>query len=141
MIIRDGSTVTLAYTVTDEEGAVVDPGAEPITYLHGDLEGLFPKLQADLAGKGLNDTVRTVLAPDDAFGPYDRSLVRMEHRARFDFDVGVGLQLEGVDDQGQPIIFVVTEVDGDRIVLDGNHPLAGLTLVFSCTVTAIQQAA
>ncbi|MGE5477611.1 MAG: FKBP-type peptidyl-prolyl cis-trans isomerase [Bacteroidales bacterium] len=140
MRIQNGSTVTLQYTVTDEDGELIDPGTEPMVYLHGDLDGLFPKLQDALAGKALNDTVTATLAAEDAFGPYDRSLVRMEHRARFGFDVEVGTQLESADDQGETMVFVVKEIEGDRVVLDANHPLAGLALVFTCTVVGIQPA-
>lgn len=140
MHIHNGSTVTLNYTVSSEDGELIDPGAEPMVYLHGDPDGLFPKLQAALHGKGLNDTVEATLSADDAFGPYDRSLVRFEHRGRFGFEVEVGTQLEGSDDQGQPLVFLVKEIDGDRVTLDANHPLAGLALVFTCTVTAIQPA-
>lgn len=141
MRIRNGSTVTLNYTVATDGGELIDPGAEPMVYLHGDQDGLFPKLQAALDGKGLNETVTVALEADDAFGPYDRSLVRMEHRARFDFGIEVGMQMEGADEQGAPIVFVVREIDGERITLDANHPLAGLTLVFTCTVAGIQPAA
>ena len=138
MRIQNGSTVTLNYTVTSEDGELIDPGTEPMVYLHGDLEGLFPKLQAALDGKGLNDTITTTLAAEDAFGPYDRSLVRMEHRARFGFDIDVGTSLEGSTDEGEPIVFIVREIEGDRVTLDANHPLAGLALVFTCTVSKIQ---
>lgn len=141
MRIQNGSTVTLSYTVTSEDGELIDPGAEPIVYLHGDQDGLFPKLQAALDGKALGETLTATLAAEDAFGPYDRSLVRVEHRARFGFDIEVGTQLEGANDQGEAIDFVVKEIDGDRVTLDANHPLAGLALVFTCTVAAIQPAA
>lgn len=137
MRIHNGSTVTLNYSVRDENGELIDPGAEPIIYVHGDQDGLFPKLQAALDGKELNETVTAVLEAADAFGPYDRSLVRQEHCGRFGFDVEVGTQLEGADDQGQTMVFVVREIEGDRVTLDANHPLAGLTLVFTCTVSAI----
>lgn len=140
MRIHTGSTVTLAYSVSSEDGELIDPGAEPMVYVHGDQDGLFPKLQAALDGKGLNETITTTLAAEDAFGPYDRSLVRMEHRARFGFDVQVGTALEGADDQGETTVFVVKEIDGDRVTLDANHPLAGLALVFTCTVVGIQPA-
>lgn len=140
MRIQNGSTVTLKYTVTTEDGELIDPGAEPMVYQHGDQDGLFPKLQAALAGKSLNETVTATLAAEDAFGPYDRSLVRMEHRARFDFDIQVGTQLESTNDQGETVVFVVKEIDGDRVTLDANHPLAGLALVFTCTVAAITPA-
>lgn len=138
MRIHNGSTVTLSYTVTSEEGEMIDPGAEPMMYVHGDQDGLFPKLQDVLAGKAVGETVTAVLAAEDAFGPYDRSLVRFEHRARFGFEVEVGTQLEGASDEGEPMVFVVKEIDGDRVTLDANHPLAGLALVFTCTVAAIQ---
>ncbi|HLO76846.1 MAG TPA: peptidylprolyl isomerase [Magnetospirillum sp.] len=140
MRIHNGCTVTLDYSVTSEDGELIDQGAEPLVYLHGDHDGLFPKLQAALDGKTLNDTVVAVLEAEDAFGPYDHSRVRIEHRARFDFDIAVGTQLEGSDDDGQSTVFVVKEIDGDRVTLDANHPLAGLTLVFTCTVAGIQPA-
>lgn len=138
MRIQNGSIVTLNYTVMSEDGELIDPGAEPIVYLHGDQDGLFPKLQAALDGKCLDETITASLQADDAFGPYDRSLVRMEHRARFGFELEVGTQLEGADEQGEPTVFVVKAIDGDRVTLDANHPLAGLTLVFTCTVAGIQ---
>ncbi len=138
MRIHNGCTVTLRYSVKDDTGELIDPGEEPMVYQHGDPSGLFPKLQAALDGAALNDTITATLEAADAFGPYDRSLVRMEHRASFDFDVEIGTQLEGADDKGEPLVFVVREIDGDRVTLDGNHPLAGLALVFTCTVTAIQ---
>lgn len=138
MRIQNGSTVTLNYSVASEDGELIDPGAEPMVYVHGDHEGLFPKLQAALEGKTLNDTVTATLSAEDAFGPYDRSLVRMEHRARFGFDIEIGTALEGQTDEGEPQVFVVREIDGDRVTLDANHPLAGLALVFTCTVSKIQ---
>lgn len=141
MRIQNGTTVTLNYTVTSEDGELIDPGAEPMVYRHGDPDGLFPKLQAALEGKELNETITATLQAEDAFGPYDRSLVRWEHRARFDFDIEVGTQLQGANDQGEPLVFVVKEIDGDRITLDANHPLAGLALVFTCTVAGLQPAA
>lgn len=138
MRIQNGSTVTLRYTVTDEDGELIDPGADPMVYVHGDQDGLFPKLQDVLAGKALDETVTATVEAADAFGPYDRSLVRIEHRARFGFDIEVGTQLESTTDQGEPTVFVVKEIEGDRVTLDANHPLAGLTLVFTCTVVGIQ---
>lgn len=141
MRIENGSTVTLKYTVRDEDGELIDPGAEPMVYVHGDQDGLFPKLQAALHGKAIDDTVTAVLAAEDAFGPYDRSLVRMEHRARFGFDLEVGAALEGSNDEGETMVFVVKEIVGDRVTLDANHPLAGLALVFTCTVAGIRPAA
>lgn len=141
MRIQNGSTITLKYTVMSEDGELIDPGAEPMVYVHGDQDGLFPKLQAALDGKRLNETVTATLQADDAFGPYDHSRVRMEHRARFDFDLEVGTQLQGADDDGEPTVFVVKQIDGDRVTLDANHPLAGLALVFTCTVVGIQPAA
>ena len=138
MRIQKGCTVTLKYSVTDEEGELIDPGAEPMVYLHGDLDGLFPKLQAALEGKGLNETVTATLHATEAFGPYDHNLVRMEHRARFDFEIEVGMSLEGQNNKKEPLVFVIREIQGDRVTLDANHPLAGLNLIFTCTPIDIQ---
>ncbi|MBE0620032.1 MAG: peptidylprolyl isomerase, partial [Burkholderiales bacterium] len=79
--------------------------------------------------------------PEDAFGEYDAELVRMAERAQFPPELEVGMQFEqegGVDDE--LLIFTVTDVADDQVVLDGNHPLAGVALHFSCTVVAVRAA-
>lgn len=145
MKVVNNSVVTLNYSVTDPDGVMVDDGKEPLVYLHGGYEDIFAKIEAALEGKSINDTVKVALQADEAFGEYDAELVQIEALANLPEEVEVGMELEGApaeesDEDEETIIYRVTEIDGDKATLDGNHPLAGLALIFSCTVAAIRPA-
>jgi FKBP-type peptidyl-prolyl cis-trans isomerase SlyD len=141
--IARNSVVTLEYHVTDPEGEVVDEGREPIIYLHGGYEDIFPKIEEALQGKTVGESVQVKLQPDEAFGEYDASLVQVEPRKDFPKELQVGMQFEGGPEDGEEddfVIYRVTEIAGDKVVLDGNHPLAGMALVFTCTVSGVRPA-
>jgi len=138
MHISTNTVVTLDYQVTDIDHEVVDPGEGPLVYLHG-ADGIFPKLEAELAGKTVGDAVKLELAPEDAFGEYDEALLQTVALENLPEGVQVGMTLEGTDENGRHIM-TVTQIDEGMAVLDGNHPLAGLTLVFSCTVSDVRAA-
>ena len=144
MQVAKNSVVTLKYTVTDPDGAVVDEGQEALVYLHGGHEDIFPKIEEALDGKGLNETVRVTLQPDEAFGEYDDELVQIEARDDLPEELEVGMELEGgpedAEDEDDVILYRVTEINNDKVTLDGNHPLAGQALIFVCTVTAVRPA-
>ena len=142
-IARD-TVVTLAYKVTDSDGQVVDPGTVPLDYLHGGYDGLFPRIEADLDGKAVGYSVTMRLQPAEAFGEYDADLIQIEARDAFPDDVEIGSLFEAVPEGGDEDdmrMFQVTDMADGKVVLDGNHPLAGMVLDFSCTVTAIRAAA
>jgi FKBP-type peptidyl-prolyl cis-trans isomerase SlyD len=139
MPVAENMVVTLDYKVTSPDGQLVDDGQTPITYLHGGKD-LFPNLQAGLDGKEIGDTVSVHLAAADAFGEYDDELVVVEERASFPAEIQPGMQFEGTVDGEVSRLFTITEVEAERVVLDGNHPLAGLDLVFSMTVSAVRAA-
>jgi len=81
------------------------------------------------------------LLPQDAFGEYDARLIRMEPRDQFPAEVATGMQFEGRgSESGQHLIYTVTDVTADQVVVDGNHPLAGQTLIFSCNVMEVRLA-
>jgi FKBP-type peptidyl-prolyl cis-trans isomerase SlyD len=126
------------YEVKDPQHEMVDPGERPLVYLHGS-SGIFPKLEAALDGKTVGDSVQVQLEPEDAFGEYDDELVTSELLQNLPEGVLVGMQLEGTGEHGTHIMSV-TEIEDGRAVLDGNHPLAGVTLVFSCTVSEVRAA-
>lgn len=142
MKITKNSVVTIDYSVVDAQGNVVDGGAQPISYLHGGYDGgLFPKIEAALEGRDVGYSVDVELAPEDAFGDYEEELVEVEARSVFPDDIGVGMQFErGEGDEAGSLLYVVTDIADDRVVLDANHPLAGLVLMFSCTVTGVRNA-
>jgi FKBP-type peptidyl-prolyl cis-trans isomerase SlyD len=143
MQILKNTVVTLDYSVSDPDGNVVDPGREPLIYLHGGHDDIFPKIEEALHEKVVGDTVEMKLQPDEAFGEYDEQLIQVEPRDSFPDPLEIGMQFEGSPEQGDEddfVIFRVTEISGDKVILDGNHPLAGTALIFKCTVTAVRQA-
>jgi len=141
--VAKNTVVTLDYNVTDSDGALVDAGKEPLVYLHGGYDDIFPKIEEAVQGKKIGETVQVKLQPDEAFGDYDEQLIQIEPRNQFPKELQVGMQFEGApegSDDDEFIIYRVTDIADDKVVLDGNHPLAGMSLIFSCTVTAVRPA-
>ncbi len=141
-IARD-TVVTLEYKVTDSDGQLVDAGAVPLEYLHGGYDGLFPKIEADLEGKTVGYSATIRLQPAEAFGEYDADLVQIEALDTFPADIKVGSIYEATPEGGDEEdmqLFQVTDIAEGKVVLDGNHPLAGMVLDFACTVAAIRPA-
>lgn len=140
MQIQKDTVVTLQYKVTDATGKLLDAGQDPLVYLHGGYENTFPKIEAALEGKAIGFQAALQLQPEDAFGPRDEALTRTIPKSDFPPGVKVGGQLEGRTDQGEPQVFTVMKIKGDKVLLDGNHPLAGLALRFSLKVTGVRAA-
>ncbi len=141
MEIIKNTVVTLDYTVRDPEGNVVDDGANPLVYLHGGYDAIFPLLEEKLHGMKVGEKLNIKLQPDDAFGEYDESLVLVEDRELFPADIEVGMAFERVGDDGEDdMLFRITDIADKKVVVDGNHPLAGMALVFDVTVREVRQA-
>ena len=141
MQVGKDTVVSLTYELLDTDGKTIEKSDSPIDYLHGGYEGIFPAVERALSGKNAGDQCRVRLEPDDAFGEYDAGLVHLEPRSKFPESLTVGMQFEGRgSESGSSLIYTVTDVADDKVVVDGNHPLAGRTLEFSCTVTAVRAA-
>lgn len=141
--VLKNSVVTLDYSVTDPDGILVDAGKEPIVYLHGGYDDIFPMIEEALQGKKIGESITVKMQPGDAFGEYDADLIEIEPRSSFPEALEVGMQFEGVPERGDEddiLIYRVTEITDDKVMLDGNHPLAGMALIFTCTVTAVRPA-
>jgi len=143
MHVEKNTVVTLDYSVADPDGVLVDAGQDPLVYLHGGYDDIFPMIEEAVHGKKIGESVVVKMQPDDAFGEYDAELIQIESRKGFPKELEVGMQFEGVPDGADDddiLIYRVTEIADDKVVLDGNHPLAGMALVFTCTVTAVRPA-
>lgn len=143
MQVAKNTVVTLDYNVTDPDGQLVDEGKEPLVYLHGGYDDIFPMIEEALQGKNVGESIVVKMQPNDAFGEYDAELVQIEPRKAFPKELEVGMQFEGVPESGDDddiLIYRVTEIADDKVVLDGNHPLAGMALVFTCTVSGVRAA-
>ena len=142
MQISDNTVVTLTYKLYSAADELIEETSEPISYLHGGHNGIFPRIEDALADKRGGDSCSVLLEPEDAFGEYDAELVRVEAEDRFPDDVKIGMQFEETDgDEGEATrIYTVTDIAGGQVVVDGNHPLAGQRLRFECRVLDVRQA-
>lgn len=141
MNIERNTVVSLSYELYDGDGKLIEKGESPIEYLHGGYAGIFPLVEKALDGKAVGDSCRVHLPPSDAFGEYDAELVRVETRDKFPVEINVGMQFEGQSDKHEDmVVYTVTDIAEDKVVVDGNHPLAGQTLNFQCVVSSVRAA-
>ncbi|ASK26747.1 FKBP-type peptidyl-prolyl cis-trans isomerase [Neisseria chenwenguii] len=141
MAIAKNSVVSLHYEMFDADNQLLDKTEEPISYLHGGYDGIFPLVEEALHGKNVGDTVEVALSPDDAFGEQDSELVRIEDASVFPVEVEVGMMFEADDPEtGDVLIYRVTDVADGKVVVDGNHPLAGMKILFKATVDGVREA-
>jgi FKBP-type peptidyl-prolyl cis-trans isomerase SlyD len=158
MKIQKNTIVSLRYKLTDAQNNVIEEPDSPMIYLHGGYEGTFPKIEALVDGQDIGYEATIQLEPNEAFGEYDPELLKIEPRARFPEPLEVGMQFEGVpdadaesdeatqvasseeDEDAEPLIYTVTDVADNQVVLDGNHPLAGMALRFWVQVEDVRAA-
>ena len=145
MPISSPCVVSLVWRLRDAQGQPIDELVDPVEFLVGG-EDLLPKVEEALLGHEIGDEISLHLEPEHAFGDYDAGLVFFEDRAIFPEAIEVGMQFDGVPEgaktEGMPAdaIYTVTEVYPDHIVLDGNHPLAGMALNIEVTVRDVREA-
>lgn len=143
MKIARNSVVTISYTLFDAQGEMIEQSPAPVTYLHGGYDNIFPLVEQALTGKQAGDKASVKLEPADAFGDYDEELLRVEPREHFPDTLEIGMQFEGIpgeEPDAESDIFTVTDIADGKVVLDANHPLAGLSLVFDCEVLEVREA-
>jgi FKBP-type peptidyl-prolyl cis-trans isomerase SlyD len=141
MQIDQDTVVTLAYQVADSDGNLIDAGERPLIYLHGGYGGIFEKIEEELAGQSVGFRKDIRLHPEEAFGEYDAELVMIEPRELFPDTIEVGMQFERATENGDDeMLYTITDIAEGKVVVDGNHPLAGIALVFSCTVSDVRAA-
>ena len=144
MQINDDVWVTVRYRLFDVRGEALEAGERELTFLQGGYGAVFPLIEEALEGQSVGFRTTVHLEPEDGFGDYDADLVRLAARADFPDELEVGMTFEGVpgadhdaDDDG---IYTVTDFNDEAVVLDGNHPLAGMALRFDLRVTEIRKA-
>lgn len=155
MKIEKNTIVSLRYKLTDAQNNLIEEPDSPMVYLHGGYEGTFPKIETLLEGQDIGYEATIQLEPNEAFGEYDPELLKIEPRVRFPEPLEVGMQFEGVPDaeegsdasididtdaDDEPLIYTVTDVADNQVVLDGNHPLAGMALRFWVQVEDVRAA-
>ncbi len=139
MTITKNTIITLDYTVTTPEGHMVDEGQEPLIYVHGGYNNIFAPIEAGLEGKSVGDSFEISVPAAEAFGLYDDTLVVTESLENLPEDIEVGMQIEGhmEGNEDDMLLYIVQKVADTHAVLDANHPLAGIDMVFRGSVSEI----
>ena len=143
MTIAANKAVSIEYTLTNDDGDVIDSsaGGAPLVYLQG-AGNIIPGLEKALDGKAVGDELNVTVEPEDAYGEYSAELVSTLNRSMFEgVDVlEVGMQFHASAPDGQMQIVTIRDLDGDDVTVDGNHPLAGQRLNFKVKVVAVRDA-
>lgn len=144
MKVAKDTVVSLRYELTDvTEGSLLEKADDPISYVHGGYDGIFPAVEEEVHGKSIGDKFSVTMEPDEAFGEYEHDLVRVEPRDAFPKEIEVGMQFESGaedDDDEDFLLYTVVEVSDKEVTVDGNHPLAGKTIKFEGTITGVRAA-
>ena len=145
MLITAPCVVSLTWRLADAQGQAIDDLTEPLDFFYGGHD-LLPKLEEALAGQHAGFEVDLHLEPEHGFGDYDPALVCFEARALFSGHVEQGMQFDGLPEGAATTgmkpdaIYTITEIYPSHLVLDGNHPLAGMALQLAVTVCAVREA-
>ncbi len=139
-VARD-RVVSLDVELSDIWGNLIEHPPEPAQYLHGGYGDIFLMVEAALEGKTLKDRIDVRLEPEDAYGDYDEDLLRVQSLQDFPAGLEVGMRIEGeVEGEDETAFYTITDIAEGKVVLDGNHPLAGMALRFVATVVAVRPA-
>jgi len=142
MQIAANTVVTINYTLTDDQGQVIDTseGRDPLAYLQG-ASNIIPGLENALEGKSTGDNIKVSISPEEGYGDRDDQLVQEVPRNLFENSdkVEKGMQFQAQSEAG-PQLVTVKEVGDETVTIDANHPLAGATLNFDVEVVDVREA-
>ncbi len=137
--------LSLSWTLSDAQGQLIDELVEPVEFFYGGSD-LLPKVEEALAGVEAGHEAHLHLEPEHAFGDYHSELVCFEARELFPEQLEVGMHFEGLPegsvtpDMPADALYAVTEIYPSHVVLDGNHPLAGMALRLHVKVRDVREA-
>lgn len=145
MLIEAPCVVSLTWKLTDAQNRPIDELSQAVEFFYGG-DDLLAKVEEALAGHAAGDELKIRLEPVDAFGDYRAELVCFEDRKLFPAELETGMAFEGLPpghatpDMPTDVIYIVTEIYSSHVVLDGNHPLAGMALRLLMQVRGVRQA-
>lgn len=143
MSLQKDQVVTFNYTLKNEEGKTIDaaPKEQPFSFISGNNQ-ILPKLEEQLGEMLIGSKKTIVLPPDEAYGDYSEDAIQVVKRTEFpegtDIQVGMGFVADTPDGRQMP--FTITEVKGEDVTLDFNHPMAGQTLTFEVELMDTREA-
>lgn len=141
MKITADKVPSLNYTLKDDQGVVIDESTDAsFVYLHGH-SNIIPGLENALEGKAKGASFNLVLEPADAYGEYNPAITQTINIDAFGGEkIEVGMQFHADDETGEQILITISEINGDEVTIDGNPPLAGVTLHYDVEVMDIRDA-
>lgn len=142
MKIAENHVVTLNYTLKDNDDNIIDKSDDgSFCYLHG-ASNIIPGLENALTGKTSGDELSVSVAPEEGYGPRDDARIQEVPRDAFPPEITIepGMQFNAQGPEGQDVMVTIAKVEGDTVTVDGNHPLAGVTLNFDVTIADIRDA-
>ena len=138
--IREGSLVSFDYTLSDQDGKVLESnkGKEPMSYMHGKGQ-IIPGLEKELSGMKVGEQKKVQVKPEDGYGPVNPQAFQEVPKERLPPEaLKVGTVLMAQGPQGQGIPARVHEIKDATVIMDFNHPMAGKTLSFDVKITDIK---
>ena len=140
-IVGRDKVVTFTYSIEDESGAILEQSDLPISYVHGGRHDLFEKIEQELEGAVIRDTIAVSLRPEEAFGAHDPNLTYTDDIENVPPEFRrIGAEVEMMNDKGDSRKFIVTHIENGKLTVDGNHPMAGKVITFNIKITGIRDA-
>ena len=139
--ICQNKLVEFTYRIMDEGGQVLEQIDLPVSYVHGSEFGLWQRIEAAMENRRAGDTVEVLVEPEDAFGDLDPGLKLTQSLSDVPEEFHhIGAEADFENEIGEIHRFRVTSIEGDKLILDGNHPLAGKTLKFFLNILKVRDA-
>jgi len=142
MKIGNNTVVSFQYLLRNDKQEALDSSTpeDPLVYLHGTGE-LIQGLEQAMAGKTAGEEFSISIPPEDGYGEQDPALIELVPADAFDgMDIEPGMQLQGEDPQGNPLLVQIEKIDGDQVTVNRNHFLAGQTLHFDIKIENVRAA-
>ena len=141
LFVENNKVVSFTYSIVDASGELLEQSDLPISYVHGGKHDLFDKVVQALDGSVIDDAVEVSLTPEEGFGPHDPELTYTDDIENVPDEFRrIGAEVEMMNDSGESRTFTVTRIEGDKLTVDGNHPMAGKVITFHIKVIDIRDA-
>ncbi len=139
--IDNGKFVSLTYSITDEHGNVLEQSDLPVSYVYGGDTELVGGVDEAIRGKVAGEKVEVTVPPEQAFGDHDPDLTFTDNVANVPPEFRrLGAEVEMRNDEGEARTFYVTDIEGDKLTVDGNHPMAGKTINVNISILEVRDA-
>ena len=139
--IKKNKYVEFTYSITNDDGEIIEQVETPVNYVHGAKMGLWPKLEDALENKKINDQISVTFEPGEVFGETDKDLIFEDNIDNVPKEYHeLGKIVEFQNESGDVKPFRVTKITDKKIILDGNHPLCNIKINFNVNIINIRDA-